>query len=236
MNDVERLKTHYNEKFLKENFWHDFNEYPFYLGVSQYKMLIKILKSCGVNTPQKMANLSIIDIGSGNGNVILSMIKLGAFAKNITAIELLKERYEVLIAKIPGVKAYNINYLDFSPIQKQQITILFAVLTSILDEKIRESILAKAYNEMDVGGIMIIYDYYTSSTKQMSNYYKSISYNDIKSILSNPGAEYKIYSNVYLGERIGKGLCMLGLGLLIPLLEKLKVFNSNYSFIVIKKT
>ena len=44
MDEYSRIEKHYTEKFLVENYWNDFNKYPFYLSQTAYKYLVEILK------------------------------------------------------------------------------------------------------------------------------------------------------------------------------------------------
>lgn len=233
--DLERLKKHYKEYFLKENYWNDFNPYPFILGQTQYSTLIKIFKEAGINSPKILFNKKILDIGSGEGILLSSFLKLGANIRNITAVELIEERFIKLKENFPNASLMNSNYLEFQTKEKYNIITLFAVLSSILDDEIRRNLIYKAYNELAYSGILIIYDYNKSNSKIISDYYKSVSFQQITRQLSLKNGQYKNYSKIYINARLGKGLCKINCEFLVPFLQYFKIFNDDYSFLVIRK-
>jgi hypothetical protein len=110
-----------------------------------------------------------------------------------------------------------------------------AVLTSIIDDNINTRIIKKAYSELAKGGALIIYDYDKLNPVQTVPDYKPVSFQKIIRDLGLSKGEYRIYAKVYINAKIGKGLCRLGCGFLIPFLQTLKIFNDDYSFLVIRK-
>lgn len=235
MNDLNRLERYYKEKFLIDNYWQDFNCYPFYLSQTQYAVIIKILKDFGINSNIKLFNRNVLDIGAGEGNFLLSLIKLGANIRNITAVELIDTRYEKLKEKLANANVINQDYLEFKPDRKFDIITIMAVLSSVLDKEIESKIIHKAYSELNVGGIIIIYDYNKPTSKVKLDNYRPISFESILSELCIEKDKYRIYSNIYINARIGKALCRIGFGYLIPFIQTFKLLNDNYSFLVIKK-
>lgn len=235
MDDLKRLKNYYNNRSLEENYWQDFNCLPFYLSCTQYKMIINILKKNGIDSASKLFGKFIMDIGAGEGNFLLSFLRLGANVRNLTAVELLEQRFNMLQEKVPNANLYNKNYLDLDLNHSFDIITIMAVLTSILDDSIRNRLVEKAYKELARDGILIIYDYDRLNPVQMSPNYKAISFRRIIRDLGLKRNEYKIYKNCYINLRIGKILCVLGLGFIIPFLQSFKIFNDSYSFLVIRK-
>ena len=218
-----------------ENYWNDFNKYPFYLSQTAYKYLVEILKDHKINTTEKLASKKILDVGAGEGNFILSLLRLGADMEKITAVEMIKERFDRLKRKIPEATLQNKNYLDLKMDMKFDIITILAVFSSILDENIQKNILKKAYNELDENGILIIYDYNENISKIKSSYYRSVSFKDLIEELKINKTCYRKYSRVYINAKVAKLLCKLNCSALIPFLQGLKIFNDRYSFIVIRK-
>lgn len=235
MNEYDRIKKHYSENFASENYWNDFNEYPFYLSQTAYAYLVRILKDHEIASTHELFQKKILDIGAGEGNFILSLLRLGADVRKVTAVELTEERFFKLKEKIPYANLENKNYLDSEKKDKYDIITILAVLSSILDVNIENQVIIKAYSELQKNGILIIYDYEEDISKNKSAYYRSISFKKIIEQLALKEEDYSIYSRVYINAKVAKALCKIGLGVLIPFLQLIKVFNDRYSFLIIKK-
>ena len=224
MNDLKRMEKFYNDR-VKDG-WSVFNCYPFFLDCKQTYLLTKILND------RNLKESSFLDIGAGEGNFILKMISLGINPKNITAVEYLKERYELLHEKLPHIEALNDDFLNVESEQQYDIVTLMAVLTSITDNEIRYNILEKALATVSEGGMLILYDYFDEKEHFLNDNYRCLSLSKVKELSKK--YEVEVYSNVYMKSKYIKGLCKLGLKALIPLVESLKIFNDSYYFVVIK--
>jgi len=218
------MEKFYNDK-VKDS-WSLFNCYPFFLNCKQTYLLTKILNN------RNLKKSSFLDIGAGEGNFILKIISLGLNPKNITAVEYLKQRYDLLHEKLPNIEALNDNFLNVESEEKYDIVTLMAVLTSITDNEIRYNILEKALATVSKGGVLILYDYFDEKEQLLNNNYRCLSLSKVKELSEK--YEVEVYSNVYMKSKYIKGLCKFGLKALIPLVESLKIFNDSYHFVVIK--
>lgn len=224
MDDLERMKVFYDNKAKDE--WSVFNCYPFFLDCKQTYIMTKILNNANLKES------TFLDIGAGEGNFILKMISFAIQQKNITAIEYLKDRYDILTEKLPNIETINDDFLNVKLGNKYDIITLMAVLTSITDNEIRYSILEKSLNYISEDGMVILYDYFAEDEKFLNENYRTLSLNKIKQIAKHH--QVKVYNNVYIKSKYAKGLCKLGLQSFIPLVESLKIFNDSYHFVVIK--
>jgi len=224
-NDLKRMEQFYSSR--ENNAWSLFKCYPFFLASKQLYVLTKILDE------KKLHRQKILDIGAGSGSFILNLILLGASAENISAVEYLEDRFIQLKTRLPNIHALNQNYLDVNFQFKFDLITIMAVLTSITDNTSRYQIVSKALEELEENGMLIIYDFFDEKETFLSKNYRAISMKKIKELANN----YKIveYKKVYLHSKIAKGLCKLNLQEFIPILEKLKLFNANYHFVIISK-
>lgn len=225
MNDLERMKTFYETRSRQG--WSAYECYPFFLACKQKWILTKILKH--IETPAK----KLLDIGAGEGDFLLTMISLGFTPSNITAVEYLDNRIEQLRVKLPQVESHCNDYLNLNLSSEFDIITLMAVLTSIVDNNMRYAIVSKALEELREGGILIIYDFFDDKEPFLHPDYRAASLKTIKEIATD--CTVTAHKNVYLKSKYAKGLCKIGLPVLIPLFEALKLFNDNYHFIVIQK-
>lgn len=224
MDDLKRMELHYNKR--ENDLWSPYHCYPFFLSCKQMYIMTKIFKDMNLETK------SILDIGAGEGSFILKLLSLGAMPHNIVAVEFLIERYSILKQKLSNIRSINSDYLNI-PSKKYDVITIMAVLTSITDNTIRYKIVEKALDELENGGKLIIYDYFSNKEEFLSSDYRAVSEEKIKKITKN--LNIKIYRNVYLKSRYAKYLCKLHLQAFIPILELLKIFNGKYHFMVIEK-
>ncbi len=224
MDDSQRMERFYNSKSKDE--WSLFNCYPFSLDCKQTYIMTKILNTINLKKS------SLLDIGAGEGNFILKMISLGFNPNNITAVEYLKDRYDLLHEKLPNIRAINEDFLNIKSDKQYDIVTLMAVLASITDNEIRYNIFKKALSMISEDGILILYDYFDDEEKFLTENYRCLSLNKVRKISYDYNV--RVYTKVYMKSRYIKGLCKFGLQSFIPLLESLKIFNDSYHFMVIK--
>lgn len=224
MNDLKRMESFYNNR--EKDLWSIFNCYPLFLDFKQTFVMTKILNNVKLDTSK------FLDIGAGEGNFLLKMFMLGVNSKNITAVEYLNERYKKLVKKVPTVDAINDNFLNIELTQQYDIITLMAVLTSITDNSVRYRIVEKSLKLLSKNAKLIIYDYFDENETYLSDNYRALSLDKIRSIAK--GHQIEVHEKVYLKSKYAKGLCKLNLQVFIPFVESLKFFNDNYHFVVIK--
>ncbi len=223
MNDLKRMEDFYAQK--DKQAWSIFGCYPFFLDCKQTYIMRKILEH------KAKDNNRLLDIGAGEGNFILKMISFGFIPKNITAIEYLKDRANVLRKKLSDIKIIRDDFLNVELDNSYDVITIMAVLTSITDNEIRYRLFEKSLTYLSSGGVLVLYDYFDDNEIFITQDYRAVSLQKIELLAKN----YKIqtYKRVYIKSKYAKGLCMIGLQSLIPLLESLKIFNDKYHFIVI---
>jgi phospholipid N-methyltransferase len=224
MNDLERMEKFYKDKDKDE--WSLFNCYPLFVSFKQKYILSKIFKDVD------MYESTFLDIGAGEGNFILTLMQFGLKLNNITAVEYLKNRFDVLQEKLPNIKSINDDFLNIELEKTFDIISLMAVLTSIVDNEIRYKIVKKSLKSVSRGGMLVIYDCFDENESYLSNNYRKISLTKIKDLAK--GYNIEVFDKVYLKSKYSKGLCKIKLSFLIPFFESLKIFNDNCSFVVIR--
>ena len=76
--ELERIERFYTEQFLPANAWSTLRPHPYlYLRQRQRRMRETLLE-CGIDTPEKLRGLDILDVGSGGGTNLAWLIELGA--------------------------------------------------------------------------------------------------------------------------------------------------------------
>jgi len=224
MSDLKRMEDFYARRDKRA--WSIFGCYPFFLDCKQTYIMRKILENKTID------NSRLLDIGAGEGNFILKMISFGFFPENITAIEYLKDRVDVLRKKLLNIRVIHDDFLNVELDSSYDVITIMAVLTSIIDNEMRYKLFEKSLTYLSKGGVLVLYDYFDDNEIFLTQNYRAVSLQKIELIAK----DYKIetHKRVYIKSKYAKGLCKLGLQSFIPLLESLKIFNDKYYFVVIK--
>lgn len=103
---------------------------------------------------------TILDVGCGNGYVLGLLKQVGATPVNLHGIDLLPERIEIARAKHPGI-AFQVGNAEKLPYEDSSfnLVLLFTLLTSVLDQKMRANIAAEVARVLQPGGWILWYDF-----------------------------------------------------------------------------
>lgn len=107
----------------------------------------------------KISNIKFLEIGAGYGYNLYFFARSGIPWSNIWANELLDNRLEILEKSFPSIGIIPGDALEIKEKPKYDLILISTVLTSVLDQDLRNSISEKAYSLLDNGGMIIIYDF-----------------------------------------------------------------------------
>jgi SAM-dependent methyltransferase len=104
---------------------------------------------------------TVLDVGCGNGAVLHHLLRYGARLEDLCGIDLLPERVEHARALLPGARieagdARNLPYPDASV----DLVLGFTLLSSVLDDAVRQDIAAEMVRVMRPGGLIVLYDFW----------------------------------------------------------------------------
>ena len=176
-------------KMHQERLWHEMTMLSSYFGTKDF------------------SNLNLTDMGSGYGFNILEFLRMGFMPCNISAIELLKDRFDKLKKIIPNdVNLYNLNAIN-APIANSSQDIVFqsAVFTSILDEKYKQTLAKNMWDWTKPGGCILYYDFIYNNPKNKE--VKGVSIKEIKELFPDGNLKYK--KKVTLAMPISRKVCSI---------------------------
>jgi SAM-dependent methyltransferase len=102
----------------------------------------------------------VLEIGCGSGNVLASLLKLGAQAEDLHGIDLIAERIVDAKAHYPNIDFQTVNaeQLEF-PDKHFDLVLLFTVFSSILDSQMAHNVAEEVERVLKPGGAVVWYDF-----------------------------------------------------------------------------
>lgn len=188
--EIERIKNIYDcydndinylEKYASNNL-----RVQYIAKVLEYEILT-ILNNFFSN---KLRDLKFLDIGCGNGNFELSLLKFGIHHNNIYGVDLSFHRLLKFNTSFPKITVINNNAM-YLPFNNQVFDVVFqrVVFSSILDDNICYCISGEMLRVLKKNGIIIWYDSYGG--KKMSKYTRSYIEKDINNFFPNCTYKFK---------------------------------------------
>jgi SAM-dependent methyltransferase len=157
--EIERIKQAYARRDLLDNgkLYTNFNPSALFLSQQRERALIKTLKRIGIDT---LSNKRILDVGCGSGGVLREFVLYGASPENLYGIDLLPDRVESARKISPDIDLRCGNAEEL-PYEKElfDIVLLFTVLTSVFDPKMKKDIATEGLRVLKPDGVIIYYDY-----------------------------------------------------------------------------
>jgi SAM-dependent methyltransferase len=105
------------------------------------------------------ATRPLLDVGCGDGDLLVSLRRSGAPADALLGVDLLTERVEAARARVPGAEARvaDARRLPFAD-RSFGAVVLSTVLSSVIDPANRAQIAAEALRVVCAGGVVLCYD------------------------------------------------------------------------------
>lgn len=157
-NEVNRLINvyrNYRESAATGKRWSDAKNRA--MSEERMRVLGQMLEENGF---MPLANRRILDIGSGSGKVLASLMQWGALPKNLFGVDLLPEQIEAAKQRFPGIQFTqgNAEHLDFEE-KYFDLVLLFTVFTSILDRRMAHNVAGEVQRVLKPAGAVVWYDF-----------------------------------------------------------------------------
>ena len=171
-------------------------------------------------------NLEILEVGCGNGGVLLELLSYGADPQKLHGADLLAERAAVARQRLPHlpISAASGTALPY-PDDSFDLVLQFTVFSSILDQGICYTVANEIRRVLRPGGAILWYDFWINPLNKQT---RGIRPSEIKAYF--PECRYT-FDRITLAPPLARRLVPLSWsGALF--LEKLRVFNTHYLVIV----
>ncbi|MGE5860543.1 MAG: class I SAM-dependent methyltransferase [Ignavibacteria bacterium] len=178
--EVEELRKRYlRRKGIDPEHYNYLNAAIFMGEQEKERALIKWINYAGL---RPLEHKKLIEIGAGSGKNILEFIKLGFLPENLTANELLSERFSNMRKIIPqNVTILKGNALELN-LRGESFDIVFQsmVFSSILDKEFQNALAEKIWSWIKPGGGVLWYDFTFDNPRNKD--VAGISYKNIKEL------------------------------------------------------
>jgi len=145
-------------------------------------------------------NLSLLEIGAGNGHNAKIFLNLGFKIQNICFNELLPERILTIKSNYPNSIIFEGNAIEIDINKKFDVVFQSTVFTSILNQVDREKLAEKMLNLLKPNGIILWYDFIYNNPKNED--VRKVNVRELKILFSKAGNV--TYKKITLAPPIGR--------------------------------
>lgn len=164
---------------------------------------------------KEFENLSLLEIGAGNGTNAEMFLNLGFKIQNICFNELLTERILAIKSNYPNNTVFEGNAIEIDIDKKFDIIFQSTVFTSILNQVDREKLAEKMLNLLKPNGIILWYDFIYNNPKNKD--VRKVDVKELKILFNKSSNIY--YKKITLAPPIGRQVKMFYKLFNVPLLR-----------------
>lgn len=220
--DLARLRTEYARRAQRQvmaDRYSLFNPTQLFTIQQRQRAMLNCLRRNGF---YPLSGQRILDVGCGEGGVLLESLSFGALATQLYGADLLFERLQAArrtLANMPLACAdgQNLPYAS----QSFDLVLQFTVFSSILDDEVKINLAREILRVNRPDGIILWYDFWLNPTNPQT---RGIRPGEIRRLF--PGCSFEFHK-ITLAPPIARLIVPMqwGLGLF---LESLKLFNTHY--------
>jgi ubiquinone/menaquinone biosynthesis C-methylase UbiE len=120
-----------------------------------------VLDLLGRADAMPLAGRRVLDVGCGDGSVLLDMQRYGAAPDDLYGIDLLRDRVESARAKLPAghIEQGDARFLPFED-GAFDLTLGFTILSFVVDPALRRMVAAEMTRVTRPGGLILLYDFW----------------------------------------------------------------------------
>ena len=171
MSDLDRLRTEYAKRALQQkqnDLKYSFLNPPYLFEMQQRERAI--IQMLAKHQRTSLSQQKILEVGCGQGGVLLDLLRLGATPQNLFGIDLLMDRLQVGQTRLPHIKTSCADgrFLPFPP-DSFDLVLQFTALSSILDESIQQRVAHEMLRILNKNGAILWYDFWINPNKQTND-------------------------------------------------------------------
>jgi 2-polyprenyl-3-methyl-5-hydroxy-6-metoxy-1,4-benzoquinol methylase len=205
---------------------------PYLYLRQRQRRLRDTLLACGIDTPERLRGLDVLDVGTGTGTNLAWLVELGADPSRCSGIDIMPESVAVARERLPLVRWYSGDFSSTDVGGPFDVVMLLAVLTSILDPSLKQRIVDRCFSLLRPGGVLFFYDYMSKKEVRGSENYKRLSYAEVDRYFRGRTARWwrRDYLRASVANRIVPRFGVTA----AELVQALGVFNIEGSFAYVR--
>jgi ubiquinone/menaquinone biosynthesis C-methylase UbiE len=164
--EAERVRTAYarrSELGLDARYDH-WQPHNLFIYQARERAVLSLLNRAGM---LPLTGRRVLDVGCGDGSVLLDMQRYGAFPSDLCGIDLLPDRIARARGRLPEVRidagdARSMPYEDGA----FDLTLGFTLLSSVRDPSARRAVADEMRRVTRAGGLVLLYDFWINPTNR----------------------------------------------------------------------
>uniref|UniRef100_A0A7V4G9B6 Class I SAM-dependent methyltransferase n=1 Tax=Desulfobacca acetoxidans TaxID=60893 RepID=A0A7V4G9B6_9BACT len=198
-----------------------FNPAHLFIMQERERRVLGLFKKLGLT---RLSGLNILEVGCGEGNWLMELVKWGARPERLTGVDILPDRL-TLARRVaaPGVGLVLANGVSLPfPAGIFDIVLQSMAFTSILDPAMKQAVAREMLRVVKPSGLILWYDYFVDNPWNPD--VKGVRKGEIRRLF--PGCRVEV-KRITLAPPLARLLAPYSY-LLCYLLEKLRVLNTHY--------
>jgi len=186
--DIARLRREYARRERSESVrgrYSLFSTAGLFIRQQRQRALVALLRRQGI---RDLSGLSILEIGCGDGGVLLEFVELGARPEHCGGVDVLSERIDRARRLLPsaGLVVADAQSLPQES-ARADIVLQFTAFSSILDDGVRAKMAGEMLRVMAPGGLIVWYDFWLNPTNRQT---RGVRLREIRGLF--PGCRYDV--------------------------------------------
>ena len=218
--EAEEIISRYNRRSAKDNsnIYNMATPSCYLSSLEKQEYTLKILaKIFGCNFTSK----KYLEVGCGTGTNLCTLLSWGVPAENLYGNDIFQPSLDKCKKRLPSsVKLQAGNFLDCKYEEKFDVILFSTVLSSILDIEFQQECMKYAYNLLQEGGIILLYDFVFDNPRN-----KDVKGVSLKTLANSAPWRNIKFNSVTLAPPIARRLEKLPI--LIKVLRSLKILNTH---------
>jgi SAM-dependent methyltransferase len=189
-------------------------------GVEQRRQ--RVLQRLQAEGCSALGDLSLLEVGCGNGNILSEFADLGAEPSRMAGVDLRPEALLDIPNRAPGfqLSCADGRELPFAS-SRFDLVLQYTAMSSILSDEIRRQVAAEMLRVLNPqGGLILWYDFWTNPTNRQT---RGIRPAEIRGLF--PGCRY-VFERITLAPPLARRMMPISIGL-ATWLEKTRLLNSH---------
>jgi SAM-dependent methyltransferase len=226
--DLERIRRHYAEVFLPSNAWATLDPYPYLCLRQRQRRLRDVLIECGLGSAERLGAVDVLDVGCGQGSTLAWLIELGARPERSVGVDLVESRIRIARERYAGVRWIAGDFLAAGAGGPFDLVLLVAVLSSIVNAKLKARIVERCFELLRPGGVFVFYDLVGKREKRGSETFKPLTFDEVARYAG--GRRMRWFEKSYLRRDVAERIVpRLGVTA-AELVQATRLFNIDAAF------